>query len=323
MSPGAGEGTRRGQAQRHLGVRLRPLRDAHRPTRVRGRRCDGHARRACCSGEPRLAAALPARCRRPSGDSCGDASRRIGTSGLSQISPMRRFEIDGGARRQRPARADRWHTSRSRSARRSVLLAAALDRRRGCRRLLVIWPVVPSDDAGRAARHHAAFRLSVTPADEIGGVLGRRIGDRRVPDGRTIVSFRGQNGQRCARTCGLSDQRDTAAVMPGTEGAPSARSSRPTVSGSVTGRRTRCGRCRLGGGPPVVVAVDTGDIWCAVGTTTMRIVFARRAGGLLEVPSSGGTAAELTTPEPRRSRVIVCRTCCRAAAPFSSPITKN
>ena len=35
-----------------------------------------------------------------------------------------------------------------------------------------------------------------------------------------------------------------------------------------------------------------------VGTKNDRIVFARSAGGLLEVPSSGGTAAQLTTPKP-------------------------
>ena len=41
--PGAGEGPAGGQAQRHLGVRLRAVRDADRQARVRGRRRQRHA----------------------------------------------------------------------------------------------------------------------------------------------------------------------------------------------------------------------------------------------------------------------------------------
>ena len=37
MSPGTGEGPRRGQAQRRVGVRMRAVRDAHRQAAIRGR----------------------------------------------------------------------------------------------------------------------------------------------------------------------------------------------------------------------------------------------------------------------------------------------
>ena len=44
MCPGAGEGPPGRQAQRHLGVRLRAVRDADRQARVRRRGCQRHAR---------------------------------------------------------------------------------------------------------------------------------------------------------------------------------------------------------------------------------------------------------------------------------------
>ena len=50
--PRAGEGTRRRQAQRHLGVRLRAVRDADGQARVRGRRTSADTLAAILRGEP-------------------------------------------------------------------------------------------------------------------------------------------------------------------------------------------------------------------------------------------------------------------------------
>ena len=59
MSPEQARGKAVDRRSRHLGVRLRALRDAHRPPRVRGRRRHRHASRRSCSARAGLGA-LPA-----------------------------------------------------------------------------------------------------------------------------------------------------------------------------------------------------------------------------------------------------------------------
>ena len=66
MSPEQAQGQAGRQAQRHLGVRLRAVRDADRAARLRGRRRLRHAARIVLNDEPdwaRLPADVPARIR--------------------------------------------------------------------------------------------------------------------------------------------------------------------------------------------------------------------------------------------------------------------
>ncbi len=138
------------------------------------------------------------------------------------------------------------------------------------------------------------LQLTVAPADSIGGVAGRP--NRRAfavsPDGRTIVFSAEQKNQRSLYVRPLD--QPIATVMPGTTGGTV-----PFFSpdGQWVGYWS-AGQLRkvpLAGGPPVVV-LSTPEVFGASWGDNDRIVFARGAGGLLEVPSSGGSAAELTKP---------------------------
>ena len=158
----------------------------------------------------------------------------------------------------------------------------------------VIWLILPRQPAVIAPI--TRLQLSVSPADEIGGVDGRpnRRSFALSPDGRTVVFSAVQKGQRSLYVRPLD--QPTAVVIPGTVGAVS-----PFFSpdGQWVGYWS-AGQIRkvpLGGGPPVVV-LPIPAIFGASWDENDRIVFARSAGGLLEVPSSGGTAAQLTTPNP-------------------------
>ena len=82
--PRAGEGTPRRQAQRHLGLRVRALRNAHRQAAVRRRRRQRHARRRAAR-RAGLERRYQARRRAPFGRFFGAVSRRI----ASDDSPMR------------------------------------------------------------------------------------------------------------------------------------------------------------------------------------------------------------------------------------------
>jgi len=137
------------------------------------------------------------------------------------------------------------------------------------------------------------LQMSVSPAEQIGGNEGRptRPAFAVSPDGRTIVFSALQNDVRALYVRPLD--RTTATMIPGTDGALN-----PFFSpdgawiGYWASRQIR--KVPLAGGPPVLV-VPAPNMFGASWGSDDRIVFARGAGGLLEVSSAGGTPTELTT----------------------------
>jgi serine/threonine-protein kinase len=139
-----------------------------------------------------------------------------------------------------------------------------------------------------------SLQLSVAPADNIGGGAGRpnRAAFTVSPDGRTIVFSAVQKNQRSLFVRPLD--QPVAAAIAGTANAVS-----PFFSpdgqwvGYWAGGQIM--KVPLNGGPAIPV-LKMPEVFGATWDEQERIVFARGAGGLLEVPSSGGAATELTTP---------------------------
>ena len=98
--PGAGARQAGRQAHRHLGVRLRAVRDADRPEDLRRGETVSDAVAAILTRDPDWAA-LPSVCRPVCGRCCGDACRRIRKRRLHHIADAR-LEL-----RSRPARQSR------------------------------------------------------------------------------------------------------------------------------------------------------------------------------------------------------------------------
>ena len=215
MSPGAGEGPPGGQAQRHLGVRLRALRDADGPTRVRRR---GHDRRARRRGAPRAATGRRSRptCRRRSARCCSsclvkDRRHRVadistalfvldkaaslaapdGTAVGRAAAPQtavaaRRHAGDrcAGDRRGRGRR--RSGSPRARLNRSAACLAPADRRRRGRRadhqRQQLTWRSRPTAPASSTwATRHATLRPRARRPRAGGGVHRRAARAVRLP----------------------------------------------------------------------------------------------------------------------------------------------
>jgi eukaryotic-like serine/threonine-protein kinase len=139
------------------------------------------------------------------------------------------------------------------------------------------------------------LQLDIAPADQLGGNEGRpnRTAFALSPDGRLLV-FSALKGNQRALYLRALDQ-PVAALIPGTEGAVnpvfSADGQWIAYSGANQIRKVA-----VAGGPsvpvaPIVQRQVTGLAW---GDDDV-IVFARAAGGLLEVPASGGTPVERTT----------------------------
>jgi eukaryotic-like serine/threonine-protein kinase len=147
----------------------------------------------------------------------------------------------------------------------------------------------------------ARLQMSVAPADQIGGNDGRPVRPAFAlsPDGRTIVFSALQKNVRALYVRPLD--RDTAEIVPGTEGAVHPFFSPDgTWVGYWTGGEIQ--RVPLAGGPPVLV-VPTPPIFGASWGDDDRIVFARGSGGLQEVPAAGGKPSGLTSHSAERNEV--------------------
>jgi serine/threonine-protein kinase len=145
------------------------------------------------------------------------------------------------------------------------------------------------------------LQMSVAPADQFGGNDGRptRQAFAVSPDGRTIVFSALQKNARALYVRPLD--QDTAAIVPGTEGAvnpffsPDGTWIGYWVAGEIR-------KVPIAGGPPVLV-VQTPPIFGASWGNDDRIVFARGTGGLQEVPAAGGKPSGLTTVNAERNEV--------------------
>ncbi len=145
------------------------------------------------------------------------------------------------------------------------------------------------------------LEMSVSPADELGGIAsGRptRTAFALSPDGRTLVFSGVQKNQRGLYARPLD--QPSATLIPGTEGAvapffsPDGEWVAYWVSGQIR-------KVPLGGGPPVVVVPTLLQTFGSSWGDDDRIVLARGSGGLLEVPSAGGSLRELTTLNSERA----------------------
>jgi serine/threonine-protein kinase len=145
------------------------------------------------------------------------------------------------------------------------------------------------------------LQMNVSPADQFGGNDGRPIRQAFAlsPDGRTLVFSAVQKNARALYIRRLD--RVSAELIPGTDGAM-----HPFFSpdGSWIGYWA-AGQIRkvpLAGGPSVLVTAVP-PIFGASWGNDGRIVFARGAGGLLEVPADGGKPTEVTTLSSDRKEV--------------------
>jgi serine/threonine-protein kinase len=145
------------------------------------------------------------------------------------------------------------------------------------------------------------LQMSLTPADEIGGLDGRptRQAFALSPDGRALVFSAVQENKRSLFVRRLD--QDAAAALAGTENAV-----QPFFSpdgqwvGYLAAGEIR--KMPVAGGPPVVLASEATVFGASWGDDD-RIVFARGLGGLQEVPAGGGAVAELTAPARERQEV--------------------
>ena len=157
--PGAGARQAGRQARRHLGVRVRALRDADRPPRVRGRRRVRHARGGSESASPTGARCRPRRRRRSAG-CCAAVSQRTAKRRLRDIGDAR-LEIDERARAEpQPASAQRRRRRGDASARLVVGLALVVALAAAA---LCVWALRPTSPrrprcASRSPRRRRPIR---------------------------------------------------------------------------------------------------------------------------------------------------------------------
>jgi Tol biopolymer transport system component len=146
------------------------------------------------------------------------------------------------------------------------------------------------------------LQMNVSPADQIGGFEGRptRHAFALSPDGRTLVFSATQKNRRALYLRPLD--QPIATVIPGTDEALS-----PFFSpdGQWIGfwAAGQIRKVQFTGAPPVVIAplgqMPFGMSW----DRDNRVVFARSAGGLMQVPASGGTPQELTSTNTERGEI--------------------
>ena len=280
---GARQGRR--QARRHLGVRRRALRDAHRPAALRGR--DGE-RRARRGAEDR--ARLERRCprRRPLACvSCSAAAssatpkQRLRDIGEARAGPRRR-RLARRRRRLRPPRPGRLAAAPRSAGRRS--------RSSPCSAAAGIWLWTRL----RPAPPRAVTRLQI--ALPPGQVLSGNGGPAISRDGRTLA-YAARDATGVARLYVRALDRFEASVVPESEGAQA-----PFFSpdGSRVGffARAKLMTAAVAGGAPTPIADASahplGGTWGEDDT----IVFGPAlSAGLLRVPSSGGKPQQLTEPD--------------------------
>ena len=163
-----------------------------------------------------------------------------------------------------------------------------------------LWLIVPHPTV--AVTPVTRLHVSVSPADEIGGFGGRPTRTAFVlsPDGRTLVFSAVVKNQRALYARPLDQPAATA--IPGTENAvnpfmsPDGQWIGYWASGQIR-------KVPLKGGGPSVQIVATPQTAGATWTDDDRIIFARGAGGLLEIPSAGGSTRELTVLSSERAEV--------------------
>ncbi len=258
------------QARRHLGVRLRALRNAHRPPGLRGRNDDRHARvgRAARAGLVAAAGGLPPAFARCSAAACrriarerlrdiGDARLELAATatserGISTASPRpRRPSLPFG--RDRASRSSRW-----RAWPRARLGAAAA------------WLWRPA--ASRPRPHRPLpFAASITlpPSMSCGagtGIVGCVVARR--PSARLRRQRRRDNpavspAARSLRVDPAGRHRRRSRI----------RSSRPTAAGLASSPTSRLKKVSLDGGAPVALAdvrTPRGEAWLPDGRSCSR-----------------------------------------------------
>jgi serine/threonine-protein kinase len=167
-----------------------------------------------------------------------------------------------------------------------------------------IWIISPQQAATTRVTH---LQMTVNPADEIGGILGRptRTAFAISPDGQTLVFSAIEKNRRALYMRPLD--QPAATLIAGTEGAdnPFFSPDGQWVGYSMAGQIRKVPRA---GGPPVVVLASPATVQAQPSVQFFgaswgdddRIVFAQSASGLLEIPAAGGTVTELTKTNRER-----------------------
>ena len=137
------------------------------------------------------------------------------------------------------------------------------------------------------------LQVNISPAAQLGGAEGRptRTAFDIAPDGRTLVFSAVQNNQRGLFLRPLDQVAAT--LMPGTDGAVNPFFS-PDAQWVAYFARNQIRKVPITGGPPVTVTPAMRLMFGASWGDDDVIVFGRTAGGLWEVPASGGTPIERT-----------------------------
>ena len=288
MSPEQARGQTGRQARRHLGVRLRALRDAHRHARV-SRRDGLGCHCAILEREPDWSA-LPSAPRRQRCSGCCDAVwRRIGRQRLRDIGDAQRELEDhagvrtkGAAAGPRRTRGDAQRRWRHRSLPRGSLAAVGWHRfTRDDRDGAAGHPDDSEPGRWRGARHAAddSMPLALSPD-------GRRLAYVARRDGRNQLHIRDLDAFE-------------AKLLPDTEGArhPFFSPDGQSIAFFAGGKLKRVSI--LGGAP---VAICDAPVNGHAGTWSSQgiIVFDPGASGLMQVEASGGVAER--SHEPRREK---------------------
>ena len=289
--PGAGARPAGGQARRHLGVRRRGLRDADRPSAVRGRNALGHDRGRAARRD-RLGAA---------------AGRDTGRIAPSAAALPRARSEEPAARCRRRAARHRRRGARRVAAAGGRAAAARVDavasgRRRGCR---------GRGDRGRAARAERLLTKSAPGAEPFAPVVRFAIEpppevdrhlERRRRGRRTLRRLRGP-GRRRVPVLPAAVRRARVAAARRHRGRPLAvplarrrvdrvLPRRQALQGvdRTAATRSPCATCKA--------------VPARRGTADGRIVFSRTwLSGLSIVSADGGTPTVLTTPDRNKQEI--------------------
>ena len=275
--PGAGSRSGHRQAHRHLGLRVRAVRDAHRPCRVPGRDGLGHD---CGDSRARAGVGRVAgdTCRRGFGSWCGGVSTKIRNRRLHDIADAR-IEIDDA--RSAPRAEGRVTPDSARSRERIVWLAAL-----GFLALIAaIWAVWASRPPAPAAEMRVDIATPPT-TDPVSLAIS--------PDGQKIVFVATSEGR--SRLWLRSLSAASARPLEGTDAAslpfwsPDSRSVGFFADGKLK-------RIDIDGGSATVLAnapLGQGGAWNRDGA---MLFAATPASPILHIPASGGEPAAVTTVE--------------------------
>ena len=270
------QATRQGrrQTRRHLGVRRRALRDAHRQAAV-CRRDDLATRSAAILAQSTSESAARAAARAPADRACleRDPKQR-----LRDIGDAWRLLDETACRCRRARQAMR--SDRMGIGRRSARLLVA-----GCG-----WMAAAARDA---PRRRLACRSRCAPGEQVTTVPAISRTGRRLPTR--------QAGPRDVAAVPEDAERLRAARSAASLPAPSIRSFLPTIGSIAFFAGGKLQRAPVAGGAATVIASAPAP-WGGTWTDDDRIVYVPSfTAGLWRVSANGGTPEQLTKPDWRRA----------------------